>query len=161
MAIPERIREYLDSHNVSYEPIHHPQAFASQEVAHAMHISGKRLAKAVVLEADGRLVMAVLLASYRLNLAELRSKLEVQHLKMVPEDTLTEVFPDCERGAIPPFGNLYDMDVWVDRAVAESEEVTLCAGTHVDCLHMKYSDFERLSKPQVGLFADVWVGKAA
>jgi Ala-tRNA(Pro) deacylase len=161
MAIPQRIRDYLDSQDVSYEQLHHAQAFTAQEVAHSLHLSGKRLAKAIVLDADGKLVMAVIPASHRLNLQELRAALEVNRLTMVPESELVKTFPDCELGAIPPFGGLYGVDVWVDRALTNSEEVVFCAGTHQDCVNMKYSDFAKLAKPRLGRFSEVWADKIA
>lgn len=123
MSIPRRIRDYLDSQNAAYEWLPHPQAFTGQEVAHSLHVSGKRLAKTVILNADGRLVMAVLPASHRLVLPELKAAIEVRHLEMLPESELAKLFPDCDLGAIPPFGNLYAMEVWVDRVVAEWKSV--------------------------------------
>jgi len=161
MSIPRRIREYLDSQNISHEWLSHPEAFTAQEVAHSLHVSGKRLAKTVVLDAEGRLVMAVLPASHRLNLPELKAVLEVKRLEMLPESELTRLFPDCELGAIPPFGNLYGIEVWVDRAVAEAEEIVFTAGTHVDAVRMKYSDYADLAKPHVSRFSELWASKAA
>jgi len=160
MAIPQRIRDYLDSQDVPYEQLHHSQAFTAQEVAHSLHISGKRCAKTVVVNGDGKLVMALIPASNRLNLQEFRAVLEVSRLEMVPESELVKLFPDCDLGAIPPFGNLYGVDVWVDRAVSDSEEIVFCAGTHEDCIRMKYSDFAKLSKPRLGRFSEVWAAKA-
>jgi Ala-tRNA(Pro) deacylase len=161
MAIPQRIRDYLDSHDVAYEPLHHSQAFTGQEVAHSLHLSGKRLAKTVVLNGDGKLLMAVIPASHRLNLQDLRAAVEVSRLEMLPEGELAKLFPDCDLGAIPPFGSLYGIDVWVDRAVSDAEEVVFCAGTHEDCLRMKYGDFAKLAKPRLGRFSEVWAAKSA
>jgi Ala-tRNA(Pro) deacylase len=161
MPIPQRVREYLDSKDVPHEWVHHAQAFTAQEVAHSVHVSGKHLAKTVVLSADDRLVMCVIPASHRLNLAELRALLEVKHLAMLPEDELAKSFPDCELGAIPPLGNLYGVEVWVDRALTESEEIVFCAGSHVDCVRMKYSDYAALVTPHVGRFSDLWGTVAA
>jgi len=161
MAIPQRIRDYLDSQNVSYEQLHHSQAFTGQEVAHSLHLSGRRLAKTLVLEGDGKVVMIVIPASHRLNLQELRAALEVNRLEMLPESALVKLFPDCELGAIPPFGSLYGIEVWVDRTVCDSEEIVLCAGTHEDCIRMKYSDFARVAKPRLGRFSEIWAAKAS
>jgi Ala-tRNA(Pro) deacylase len=156
MAIPSRIRDFLDSENVSYEELRHQPAYTGQEVAHTLHLSGKRCAKTVVLQGDGRLVMAVLPASNRLNLQDLRAAMEVTHLEMLPESELIKLFPDCERGAIPPLGRLYGMNVWVDRTISDSEQIVFCAGTHEDCIRMKYSDFAKLAMPRVGRFSEVW-----
>jgi Ala-tRNA(Pro) deacylase len=161
MSIPRRVRDYLDSHKVPYEWLPHPQAFTAQEVAHSLHVSGKRLAKVVVLDADGRLVMAVLPASHRLNLPELKAELAVQRLQMLPESELVKIFPDCDLGAIPPFGNLYGIDVYVDRAVVEAGEIVFTAGTHVDAARMKYSDYAALVQPHEGRFSELWASKAA
>jgi Ala-tRNA(Pro) deacylase len=161
MPIPQRVREYLDSRNFSHEWLHHAQAFTAQQVAHSIHFSGKHLAKTEVLSADGRLVMGVIPASHRLNLQELRALLEVKHLEMLTEDELGKLFPDCELGALPPLGNLYGMEVWVDRALSESEDIVFCTGTHVDCVRMKYSDFAGLVEPRIGRFSDVWGAMAA
>lgn len=161
MAIPQRIRDYLDSHDVAFEPLHHSQAFSGQEVAHSLHVSGRRLAKTLVLNGDGKLLMAVIPASHRLNLQELRAAVEVGRLEMLPESELTRLFPDCDLGAIPPFGRLYGLEVWVDRAISDGEEVVFCAGTHEDCLRMKYGDFAKLAMPRLGRFSEVWAAKAA
>jgi len=161
MSIPRRIRDYLDSQKAPYEWLPHPQAFTAQEVAHSLHVSGKRLAKTVILNADGRLVMAVLPASHRLIMPELKAALEVRRLEMLPESELAKIFPDCDLGAIPPFGNLYGIEVWVDRPVEESGELVFTAGTHVDAVRMKYSDYAELVKPHVGRFSELWASKAA
>jgi len=155
MAIPSRIRDFLDSENVPYEELRHEPAFTGQEVAHTLHLSGKRCAKTVVLSGDGRLVMAVLPASNRLNLQDLRVAMEVTHLEMLPESELIRLFPDCERGAVPPLGRLYGMNVWVDRTISDSELIVFCAGTHEDCIRMKYSDFAKLAMPRVSRFSEV------
>ena len=161
MSIPRRIRDYLDSQKAPYEWLPHPQAFTAQEVAHSLHVSGKRLAKTVILNADGRLVMAVLPASHRLIMPELKAALEVRRLEMLPESELAKIFPDCDLGAIPPFGNLYGIEVWVDRPVEESGELVFTAGTHVDAVRMKYSDYAELVKTHVGRFSELWASKAA
>ena len=161
MSIPRRIREYLDSQNVPYEWLPHPQAYTAQEVAHSLHISGKRLAKTVVLDADGVVVMAVLPASHRLSIPELKSAAEARHLEMLPEGELAKIFPECDLGAIPPFGHLYGVDVWVDRSIADQGEIVFNAGTHLDAVRMKYSDYAGLAKPHVARFSEMWESAAA
>jgi len=155
MAIPSRIRDFLDSENVSFEELRHAPAFTGQEIAHTLHLSGKRCAKTVALEGDGRLALAVLPASHRLNLQDLQSVMEVEHLEMLEESELSKFFPDCQPGAIPPFGRLYGMEVWVDQAVCDSEFVVFCAGTHEDCIRMKYSEFAKLTQPRICRFSQV------
>jgi Ala-tRNA(Pro) deacylase len=161
MALAQRIKDYLDSQAAPYELLHHTQAFTAQEVAHSLHISGRRLAKTIVLDADGKILMAVIPASHRLNLQELRAALEVSRLEMLPESQFVKFFVDCEVGAIPPFSKLYGIEVWVDRALSDAEEIVFRAGTHEDCLRMKYSDFARLVEPRLGRFSEVWAAKAA
>ena len=118
MSIPQRIRDFLDSHGVTYEQLSHPQAFTGQDIAHTLHISGKKCVKTIVLDGDGKFVMAVIPAATRIDLHDLQAAMEVRHLEMLPESELVKLFPDCELGAIPPLGPLYGMDVWVDRAIS-------------------------------------------
>ena len=161
MAIPQRIRDYLDSQNVSYETLHHPQAFTAQEVAHSLHVSGKKCEKVVVARRDSKPVLVVMPASHRLNFQELKATLKANQLEMLVENELVGLFPDCDLGAVPPFGNLYGIDVWVDRAVASAEKVIFCAGTHEDCIRMRYSDFAKLTRPFLGHFSELGTAQAA
>jgi len=161
MAIPQRIRDYLDSQNVPYEVLHHTQAFTSQEVAHSLHVSGKKCVKAVVAEGDSKTVILIMPASSRLNLQELKTVLKAHDVEMLVESELGALFPDCEAGAIPPFGNLYGIEVWVDRAVASTEKILFCAGTHEECIRMRYADFAKLTRPFVGQFSDQGTAQAA
>ncbi len=161
MPIPQRIRDYLDSRNVPYEALHHSQAFTAQEVAHSLHVSGKKCVKAVVAKRDDKPVLVLVPASFRLNFQGLKSALKAHHLELLVESELVGLFPDCDRGAVPPFGNLYGMDVWVDRAVASAENLLVCAGTHEDCIRMRYSDFAKLTQPFVGHFSEEGTAQAA
>ena len=161
MAIPQRIRDYLDSQNVSYETLHHSQAFTAQEVAHSLHVSGKKCVKVVVAKGDNKPILVVMPASHRLNFQELKSALKAHQLEMLVESELVGLFPDCDLGAVPPFGNLYGIDVWVDRAVASTEMVLFCAGTHEDCIRMRYSDFAKLTRPFLGHFSELGTAQAA
>ncbi len=161
MSIPHRLRDYLESQHVDYEWLPHAEAFTAKQAADSLHVPMRRFSKTVLLEADGRLVMAVLPAAHHLSPHDLKALLGARHLVMLPEGELTKRFPDCELGAVPPFGNLYGIDVHVDRAVAESDEIFFVAGTHWDAVRMKYSDFAALVKPHVGQFSQVWLPKAA
>jgi len=113
------------------------------------------------VDADGRLVMVVLPASHRLMMQELKATLEARRLEMLPEGELAKIFPDCDLGAIPPFGNLYGIDVWVDRAIADAGEIVFNAGTHVDAVRMDYGDYADLAKPRTGRFSELWASTAA
>jgi Ala-tRNA(Pro) deacylase len=161
MAVPQRIRDYLDSQNVPYETLRHSQAFTAQEVAHSLHVSGKKCVKAVVASGDGKLVIVVMPASHRLNIQELKSALKANQLEMLLESELVDLFPDCDLGAVPPLGNLYGIEVWVDRAVANAEKILFCAGTHEDCIRMRYSDFAKVARPYLGHFSELGTAQAA
>jgi Ala-tRNA(Pro) deacylase len=154
MPVSDPIRNYLDSENVKYDCIPHVQAFTAQDAAHVMHVPGRTFAKPVVLTADGRLLMAVVPATHRLDLEELKFKLGVDSLELVPEGALGKFCPECELGALPPLGQLYGMDVWVDKSLEGSEEIVFNAGTHTEAIRMKYADFVRITLPHLARFAD-------
>lgn len=154
MPVSDAIREYLNSQNVKYECVPHILAFTAQDVAHVMHVPGRTFAKPVVLTADGRLLMAVIPATYRLDLDELRSRLGVDSLELVPEGALAKFCPECELGALPPLGQLYGMDVWVDKSLEASEEIVFNAGCHTEAIRMKYADFARITMPHLSRFVD-------
>lgn len=149
----QTLRDYLDSHLVKYVVIQHSPAFTMQEVASATHIPGKELAKTVIVEIDGSLAMAVLPASQRADFEQLREAVGAQRVTLAREDVFRSRFPDCEPGAMPPFGNLYDMDVYVADTLAEDEQIAFNAGTHSQLVRMSYQDFERLVQPQILHFA--------
>ena len=161
MAIPQRIRDYLDSRSIPYETLRHSEAYTAHEIAHSLHISGRKCAKTVVARGDGKPVIVVLPASHRLSFQELKLALKVNHLELLLESELPPLFPDCDLGAVPPFGSLYGIDVWVDRVVASAETVLFCAGTHEDCIRMRYSDFAKLTRPFVGHVSEVESAAAA
>jgi Ala-tRNA(Pro) deacylase len=161
MAIPQRIRDYLESQDVPYEELHHSQAFSAQEMAHSLHVSGKICVKAVVAEGDHELVLIVVPATHRLKVEEFKSAMKAHQVEMLVESELVRLFPDCDLGAVPPFGNLYGIEVWVDRAVASTEKIVFCAGTHEDCIRMRYSDFAKLARPFVGHFSELESAQAA
>ncbi len=147
-----KIRNYLDSHGVKYIVVTHSPAYTSQEVAASAHVSGKEMAKTVVVELDGRKALAVLPANQKIVLQDLREITGSEDVKFVPEQDFKDLFPDCEIGAMPPFGNLYGMDVYVAPALTEQEEIAFNAGSHTDLIRMAYEDFERLVQPRVMSF---------
>ena len=149
----QALREYLDSHLVKYVVIQHSRAYTMQEVASATHISGRELAKTVIVEIDGRLAMAVLPASQNVELEQLRDALGAQRVTLAREDVFRDRFPECEPGAMPPFGNLYEMDVYVADTLAEDEEIGFNAGSHTELVRMSYRDFDRLVQPRILRFA--------
>jgi len=145
----KRLKEFLDSHGVKYVSIGHSAAFTAQEIAASAHVPGKELAKTVVAEADGRMVMAVLPASHRVVLDFLQDATGAESVRLASERDFRDRFPDCDIGAMPPFGNLYGMDVFVSESLAEDEEIAFNAGSHTELIRLPYRDFERLVQPKV------------
>ncbi len=149
MAVPESIKSFLDEHQVPYEIIHHRRDFTAQETAADTHTKGKEFAKTVVLQADGRPVMTVLPAIYQVSLDKARKALQAKEVQLASEDDIAQLCPDCEIGAMPPFGNLFKVPVYVDRRLAEDRLITFNAGTHEDVIRLLYEDFQRLTNPEV------------
>ncbi len=144
----EKVRDYLDSNKIRYVTITHSPAYTAQGIAHSAHIPGKEVAKTVIVKVDGRLSMVVLPANQKVNLDALRKALNAREADLASEDDFKDMFPDCETGAMPPFGNLYDVEVHVAEALARDKEIAFNAGTHTELIRMDYSDFERLVKPK-------------
>ncbi len=153
MPILTKLREFLDRNKVNYEVLSHRQAFTAQEVAQAQHTPGRELAKVVMLRSGADFVMAVLPAPYRVDLDIARTALGKPDVQLANEQEFAGLFPKCEAGAMPPFGNLYDIPVYVDRSLTRDEEIVFNAGTHTQTVKMKYADFARLVKPKVVSFA--------
>jgi Ala-tRNA(Pro) deacylase len=153
MPCIERIRQLLDDKRIDYQVIPHREAFTSQEVAQATHVPGRRVAKVVVLrEARGSFVMAVLPASEHLDLSVFRHMTGRQGVSMAGEVELTRLFPDCELGAMPPFGKLYQLPTYVDACFWNSEDFYFQAGNHHEVLRMRFADYERIAGPFAGQF---------
>jgi Ala-tRNA(Pro) deacylase len=151
MAINDRVRRFLDSERVAYRVRPHREAFTAQEIAATSHVSGNLLAKVLVLrDAAGAHLMAVLPASCRLDLHALAQLAGRKGLTLVPEQEFAGLFPDCERGAMPPFGNLYDMPVYMGTCCPATGDLVFQAGNHHEVAIMKREDFDRLVKPSIG-----------
>ncbi|MBN2477403.1 MAG: YbaK/EbsC family protein [Pirellulales bacterium] len=144
-----RLKEFLDSQGVKYVTITHSPAFTAQEIAASAHIPGQELAKTVMAKLDDRMVMAVLPASCRVVLDVLKESTGAKHVELAGEQEFRDQFPECEPGAMPPFGNLYGMDVFVSESLAEDEEIAFNAGNHTELIRLAYHDFERLVEPTV------------
>jgi Ala-tRNA(Pro) deacylase len=153
MSVAARLKEFLDSNKVQYSVLTHPQAYTAQELAAVTHVSGKELAKSVVVKADDRYVLTVLPAPRRIGLGRLQQILGAKEARIAHESEFTSLFPECELGAMPPFGNLYGLAVYVDESLTKDEEIVFNACTHRDAIRMKYADFARLAKPTVADFA--------
>lgn len=144
-----RLKEYLDKEGIHYESVEHPLAYTMQEVASSSHIPGNQMAKTVIVDLDGDLAMAVLPANKKIILQDLRDLTGSESVKFVSEMDFKRDFPDCEVGAMPPFGNLYGMEVFLAESLARNEEIAFNAGTHTEIIKMAFADFERLVEPKV------------
>lgn len=147
-----RLKEFLDANNIKYVTVAHSQAFTSQEIAASAHISGKELAKTVMIKVDGKMAMAVIPASKKVDFGLLKGVTGGQKVELATENEFRYKFPECEIGAMPPFGNLYGMEVFVAEALAEDETIAFNAGSHTELIKLAYSDFYRLVKPKIGKF---------
>lgn len=147
-----RLKEFLDSQQIKYVTISHSPAFTAQQIAATAHVPGKELAKTVMVLVDGKMAMAVLPASLRVDLDHLQEIVGARRIELADERSFRDKFPECEVGAMPPFGNLYGMDVYVADSLAEDDEIAFNAGSHTELIRMAYADFERLVKPKVLAF---------
>jgi Ala-tRNA(Pro) deacylase len=153
MPIPDNISRFLDSRHVTYQSCTHSRAYTAQGTAQAQHLSGKRLAKVVIVVLDNKKsIMAVVPANYRVDLERLGQLLNTSWIRLATEDEFKDAFPDCELGAMPPLGNIYHLDVWVDEALMLYTDIAFNAGTHSEIIQMSFADFEQLVHPQIASF---------
>lgn len=153
MPILTQLREFLDGNKVKYVAMTHAPAYTAQEIAAAQHVPGKEFAKVVIAKTGPRYVMAVLGAPQRVDLDKLAQRLPEKRATLATENEFKGLFPQCEPGAMPPFGNLFGLDVFVDRDLERDEEIVFQAGTHRDTVRMAYVDFVRLVRPTVAQLA--------
>jgi Ala-tRNA(Pro) deacylase len=144
-----KLKAFLDLNNVPYIQISHSKAYTAQAIAALAHVPGRELAKTVIVRVNGRLAMAVLPASFQVDLQKLKTEAGAMEVQLATEYEFEESFPDCEVGAMPPFGNLYGMPVYVDESLTRDEEVAFNAGSHRELIRVAYPDFERLVHPVV------------
>jgi Ala-tRNA(Pro) deacylase len=156
MKCKERLEAYLREKGVPYQSQHHARAITAQEVAATQHVPGRMFAKTVIVTPDDELsmVMLVLPAPYHVNPLKASAALGVREVHLAEEERFADAFPDCEVGAMPPFGNLYEVPVCVDRALVEDETIVFRSGTHTDTMSVSYADFEKLVRPTVADVAD-------
>ena len=152
MPLSKKLKAFLDEKQIRYLTLHHSPAYTSQELAAATHISGRAWAKTVILEADGKMAMAVLPATERVDLDALGPILGADVVKLAEEKVFKSRFPDCELGAMPPFGNLFDMPVVVANTLAEDPEIVFNAGSHQIAFEMTFEDFRGLVEPTIAGF---------
>lgn len=152
MSISQTLKEYLDHEYVHYDILPHPEAFRASAMAQTLHTPEKEIAKVVIVKAEERFVMTVLPASWNVDLHRLREVLATNHVRLATEDEIKGLFPDCELGAMPPFGILYGLPVYVDQSLTEDDEIVFQAGTHSEAIRMRYIDFATLVFPVVEEF---------
>ena len=148
-----KLKKYLDNNNVPYVTITHSQAFTAQQVAASAHIKGREMAKTVIIKINDKLAMAVLPATYHVDFQLLKEITGNENVVLAHESEFKELFEDCELGAMPPFGNLYNMEVFVAQSLTKEVEIAFNAGTHSELIRMGYSDFEKLVKPKILKFS--------
>jgi Ala-tRNA(Pro) deacylase len=147
------MEQYLRENGVGFEVMAHSQAFTMQEVAAALHIPGRQVAKVVMVRASGQNAMLVLAAPDRLDFNEVGRMLGSSEARLAKEEEFAGLFPDCDTGAMPPFGNLYDVPLYVDRFLADEPVVVFRVGSHGETMKLAYDDYSRLAQPRVGEFA--------
>jgi Ala-tRNA(Pro) deacylase len=153
-----RLKEFLDSNHIKYVTISHSLAYTAQGIAALTHTPGKELAKTVIVKIDGKLAMAVVPASAHVGLTLLKTAIGAKNVELASETEFRDRFPDCETGAMPPFGNLYGLGVFADESLTHDAEIAFNAGSHRELMRLSWSDFERLAQPQV---LRLGVGRAA
>jgi Ala-tRNA(Pro) deacylase len=153
MPVVKELKEFLDKQNIKYVTISHSLAYTAQGTAALTHISGKEIAKTVIVKIDGVLAMAVLPGSRQIDVSALKSATRAQTVELAREPEFSGKFPGCETGAMPPFGNLYGMSIFVDESLTKDKEIAFNAGTHNELIRLSYADFETLVKPTVLNFA--------
>ena len=147
------LTEFLDKHNVAYVVISHSPAYTAQGIAGLAHIPGRELAKTVIVKLDGKQSMAVLPAKFHVDLVLLRKAANAKAVALASEDEFKDQFPQCETGAMPPFGNLFGLNVFADDSLEKDKEIAFNAGTHRELIRMAWEDFKRLVDPKVIRFA--------
>lgn len=149
----KQLKKFLDSHKVKYVTMTHSTAYTAQEIASLVHIRGEDFAKTVIVRIDGAMVMAVLPASYQVDLPLLKAAAQGKKIALASESDFRDRFPECETGAMPPFGHLYGMPVFVDESLTRDKEIAFNSGTHHELIRLSYKDFARLVQPKVAKFS--------
>ncbi|MCX6132727.1 MAG: YbaK/EbsC family protein [Ignavibacteriales bacterium] len=145
--------EFLDKNQIQYVNVTHSTAFTARDVAESAHIPGKEMAKTVIVWMDGAMAMAVLPASSMVDFTKLKAASGAASVELASESEFKDRFPECEIGAMPPFGNLFNLRVFADRLLSEDREISFNAGTHHELIRLRFADYERLVKPMIGSFA--------
>lgn len=153
MTVARKLKEFLDNSKVPYKLATHQEVYTAQEVAASLHVKGQYLVKVVMIKSKDKLIMATLPASHKVNVEKVKTILKDPQARLATESEFKSVFPDCDVGAMPPFGHLYNVELYADKSLSKDEEIIFQAGSHVEAARMKYKDFEKLAKPKVAEFA--------
>ncbi|MGM0571244.1 aminoacyl-tRNA deacylase [Marinobacter sp.] len=145
----KQLKAFLDQSGVDYIALSHPPAYTAQQLAHHGHIAGDRVAKSVIIELDGKMAMLVMPATWRIHWERLSDVLETDFVELADEMEFKDRFPDCEVGAMPPFGNLFNMPVYCCEALTRQPDIAFAAGSHEESIHMQTADFLALANPVV------------
>ncbi len=148
-----RLKEFLNENGIRFVTIHHSCAYTAQEIAALVHLRGKEMAKTVMVKLDGKMAMAVLPAPEHVDLELLRAEAGAREARLATEEEFKDLFPECEAGAMPPFGNLYGMEVYVAPRLTENKEIAFNAGSHYELIKLAYEDFDRLVLPTIANFS--------
>lgn len=144
-----QLKEFLDNHEIKYVTINHSRAYTAQEVAASAHVPGDTLAKTVMIKIDGRMGMAVVPAPQMVHMKQLGDAIGANNVELASEQDFKEKFPECDLGAMPPFGNLYGMDVFVEEDLTKHKEIVFNAGSHTELIRLSFEDFKRLVEPRI------------
>jgi Uncharacterized conserved protein len=144
-----KLLDFLNANNIKFVSIHHSKAYTAMEIAHSAHIHGHELAKTVMIKVDGKMAMAVLPASRKADLELLKKAIGATSVELASEHEFAKMFPDCEIGAMPPFGNLFGMEVYVETSLTDDEEIAFNAGYLTELIRMWYLDFQKLVDPKI------------
>ncbi len=153
MTVARNLKEFLDKSKVPYKLSTHQEVYTAQEVAHSLHVKGQYLAKVVMIKSKDKLVMTVLPASHKVNIEKIKTLLNDPETRLATEAEFKTAFPDCDVGAMPPIVHLYGLELYADKALTQDPEIIFQAGSHVETIRMKYSDWEKLAKPKIAEFA--------
>ena len=149
----QKLKKFLDDNGIKFVSMQHSAAYTAQEVAALAHIPGEEMAKTVMVKLDGKMAMAVVPASHQIDFDRLREVAGAESAELASEDEFKDYFPACDVGAMPPFGNLYDMPVYCSNALSEDLEIAFSAGSHSELIRLTYADYEQLVQPEIASFS--------
>jgi Ala-tRNA(Pro) deacylase len=154
MPVSERLVHFLEEQHVPFVTIPHARAYTAQEIAASIHVPGQEVAKTVIVQADEKLYMIVMPATRRADLVQLKKALGVKKIRLATEAEFEGIFPECEVGAMPPFGNLYRIPVVVDESLKKDREIVFNAGSHTETVKMGFDEFVELVQPIFASFTE-------